>query len=142
AVLSERQALMSMVQPLLDIAHDKRTLVFCPGVQCAKKVAQAINAEIDERGLSHGKAEQMDGTTPSDVRRDIIRRHQTGKIQFLVVCGLCRAGYNDRGLECVAVFRPTKSRVMAEQMKGRAVRTLPGVIDGLATPQERIDAIA
>lgn len=142
AILSEREQLLAMAAPLLDHVEDRRTLVFCPGVACARALARTINAEIDLRGLPHGRAESMDGSTPEAVRQDIIGRHQAGAFQFLVVCALCRAGYNDPGLGAVAVFRPTKSRVMAEQMKGRGIRPLRGTINGLATAEERRAAIA
>lgn len=142
AILSEREQLMAMIGPLLDNVGTRRTIVFCPGVACAKAVARAINAEIDLRSLPHGRAESMDGSTPDAIRDDIKGRHKAGAFQFLVVCNLCRAGYDDPGISCVAVFRPTKSRVLAEQMKGRGVRTLRGTINGLATAEERLAAIA
>lgn len=43
---------------------------------------------------------------------------------------------------CVCVLRPTKIRSLYVQCVGRATRTLPGVIDGLATAGERLAAIA
>lgn len=140
-ILSEREQLLAMAVPLLETVGIRRTLVFTPGVNCAKALAATITAEIKERGLPHGHAEYMVGATPEDERQRIINGHQSGKFQFLVVCGLCRAGYNDPSLEAVAVFRPTKSKVMAEQMKGRGVRTLKGVINGLTSPEERKAAI-
>lgn len=54
----------------------------------------------------------------------------------------CREGYNDPGIQCVAVFRPTKSRSLAEQMKGRGCRPLRGVVSTEMTPEERRRAIA
>lgn len=141
-ILSEREQLLAMAVPLLETVGNRRTLIFCPGVNCAKALARTITAEIAARGLPHGGAQSMDGSTPEDQRRAIIDGHQRGDFQFLVVCGLCRAGYNDPGLGCVAVFRPTKSRVMAEQMKGRGVRTLRGTLKPGMTAEERRAAIA
>lgn len=141
-IVSEQGTILALVKPLLDHAGGRRTLVFCPGVASARAVARAINAEIEAKGLPHGRAESMDGSTPEDVRRATIGRHKSGRIQFLVVCGLCRAGYDDPGIGCVAVFRPTKSRVMAEQMKGRGVRPLRGLLNGLHAADERLAAIA
>lgn len=141
-ILSEQEQLTSMAIPLLEQTEGLRTLVFTPGVSCAQKLAQVINAEIKVRGLPHGKAESMHGGTPRDERQAIIEQHQSGQIQYLVVCGLCRAGYNDPGIEAVAVFRPTKSKVLAEQMKGRGVRTLRGTLTPGMTKEERLEAIA
>lgn len=141
-ILSQREQLMAMTVPLLEHAGSRRTIVFCPGVACAKALARTINAEIATRNLPHGHAESMDGSTPDAIRDDTKARHKAGKFQFLVVCNLCRAGYDDPGISCVAVFRPTKSRVLAEQMKGRGVRPLRGLINGIATAEERRAAIA
>lgn len=54
----------------------------------------------------------------------------------------CREGYNNKSVSAIAIFRPTKSRSLAEQMKGRGCRPLSGVVDGLETPGERRKAIA
>ena len=54
----------------------------------------------------------------------------------------CREGYNDPGIAAIAVFRPTKSRPLAEQMKGRGCRPLKGLVDGFKTAAERVEAIA
>ena len=56
----------------------------------------------------------------------------------------CREGYNDPNISCVAVFRPVSKEAssLAEQMKGRGARPLKGIIHGLGTAQERLDAIA
>lgn len=142
AILSEREQLLSMAVPLLETVGTRRTLVFVPGVNCAKALAATINAEIKARNLPHGPADYMVGATPEDVRAQTISAHQSGRLQFMIVCGLCRAGYNDPGIECVAVFRPTKSRVMAEQMKGRGVRALRGTLKPGMSQAERLAAIA
>ena len=54
----------------------------------------------------------------------------------------CREGYNNPGIQAIAVFRPTKSLGLAEQMKGRGCRPLRGIVDGLDTAEERLAAIA
>ncbi len=86
----------------------------------------------------------MDGETPHTHRQQLLADYRSGEAQFLSVCGLCKEGFNDPPTSCVAVFRPVSKAAasLAEQMKGRASRVLPGVIDGLATPVERIEAIA
>lgn len=136
AVLSERETLLSMVKPTIDYVGDRQTIVFNPTVNMAKWVAHTINEYVP------GGAQSLDGSCPDDQRRDVFRRHQRGEFQFLSVCGLCREGYNDPNIGAVAVFRPTKSRSLAEQMKGRGCRPLRGLVDGLETAEERRAAIA
>jgi superfamily II DNA or RNA helicase len=147
--------LAAMVEPLLDLVEDRRTLIFSPGVEMSKNVARYINARVQARcdcGLtrwypsamigdgavckcgemiekesitkSGDNARQLDGSSPPHERKQVYEGHQNGQFQFLSVCGLCREGYNDPDVSCVAVLRPVskKASSLAEQMKGRACR--------------------
>jgi superfamily II DNA or RNA helicase len=46
-VLGEEATLAKLVQPLLDLVGDRRTLVFNPGVEMARNVAAFINARVE-----------------------------------------------------------------------------------------------
>jgi superfamily II DNA or RNA helicase len=87
-------------------------------------------------------ARSLDGSYADHLRQEVYKQHQGGSFQYLSVCGLCREGYNDPEIGAVAIFRPTKSRSLAEQMKGRGCRPLRGIVNGLHTPDERRAAIA
>lgn len=136
-ILSEQETLARLVDPTLELVGDRRTLIFSPGVDMAKAVALYINAK-----LGWEAAVQLDGSCPDEERKSVYRRHRRGDVQFLSVCGLCREGYNDPGIQAVAIFRPTKSRPLAEQMKGRGCRPLRGVVSQDMTAEERRAAIA
>jgi superfamily II DNA or RNA helicase len=136
-ILSQRERLLSLIQPTLDLAEDRSTLIFSPTRDMARMVAATINAELHQPEA----ARHLDGTFPDHIRRATYRDHQQRKFQFLSVCGLCREGYNDPGIACVAVFRPTKSRGLAEQMKGRGCRPLQGLVDKINSPEDRKLAI-
>lgn len=90
------------------------------------------------------QAFSLHGSIPNRERTQVYSDHKAGKFQFLSVCGLCREGYNDRNISCVAVFRPVSKEAssLAEQMKGRGARPAKGTIDGLETAEERLAAIA
>ena len=137
AVLTEQHALASLCEPTRELVGDRRTLVFNATVSMAHRVAGYLNAKA-----GYVIAYALDGSTPDLARRDVYARHQRGEFQFLCVCGLCREGYNDPGIGAIAVFRPTKSSALAEQMKGRGSRPLRGLVDGLETAEERLAAIA
>ena len=137
AILNAKEELAKLITPTLELVQDRRTLTFSPTVSMAKSVALQINAE-----LGWEAAFSLDGSVPEFERKETYRRHQRGDFQFLSVCGLCREGYNDPGIQAVAIFRPTKSRPLAEQMKGRGCRPLRGLVDGLATAEQRKNAIA
>jgi hypothetical protein len=102
----------------------------------ARRVAEVF---CEHRG---DMARSLDGTSPDEHRKRVYKAHQNGEFQVLSVCGLCREGYNDPGIAAVAVFRPTKSRSLAEQMKGRGCRPLRGLVDGLPDAAARLAAIA
>ena len=162
-VLGEEAILAKLVEPLLDMVGDRQTLIFSPGVQMAKDVAEYINARsrcVCTCGLTHWhptlligdgavcpgcgrmaepgdidkhpeQAKELDGNVPSRDRTPIYEEHQAGKFQFLSIVGLCREGYNDPNISCVAVFRPVSRAAssLAEQMKGRSCRALRGLLD-------------
>lgn len=46
-VLGEEGTLAKLCQPMLDMVGDRRTLVFCPGIEMAQNVARFINARCE-----------------------------------------------------------------------------------------------
>ncbi len=84
-VLKERETLLSMVKPTLDIVGDRRTILFSPTVNMARWVANTINEFRPEQAMS------LHGGSPPDQRASTYTRHQNGRFQFLSVCGLCIA---------------------------------------------------
>ena len=94
--------------------------------------------------LSGEQARELDGSSSPEDRKQTYVDFQEKKFQFLSVCGLCREGYNNPDVSCVACFRPIsqKASSLAEQLKGRGCRTLRGILDGLKTAEERLAAIA
>jgi len=117
------------------------TLLIGDGATCPVCGRMIEVADIDK---VPDQAQEIDGTTPYVDRKQVYREHQSGQFQFLSVCGLCREGYNDPDLSCVAVFRPVskKASSLAEQMKGRACRPLRGLLHADMTREERLEAIA
>lgn len=97
-----------------------------------------------ENIIRAGSAHCLHGGIPEKKRRDVYSRHKAGGLQFLSVCALCREGYNDPDVACVAIFRPVSKDAssLAEQMKGRGSRPMRGCIDGMTTAEQRLAAIA
>lgn len=175
-ILGTEEQLAKLIEPMLDLCGERRTLIFSVTVQMAKDVEAYINArakcrcacgnekwypslmigdgaqcpacnaliEVPHIVLSGDQCRTIHESVPATQRKELYREHQGGKYQFLSVCGLCREGYNDPDIACVAVFRPVSKAAssLAEQMKGRASRPLRGLIEGMATAQDRLEAIA
>ena len=102
-------------------------------------------SHLEVKNITHSgdQCKVIHESIPTLQRKEIYHGHQNGKFQFLSVCGLCKEGYNDPDISCVAVFRPVSKAAssLAEQMKGRGSRPLRGVINGMATAGERLEAI-
>ena len=174
-ILGTEEQLAKLVEPLLDLCGERKTLIFNPTVQMAKDVAAYINArskclcscgkskwyatlligdgakcscgqlmDVENVVLSGDQCQTIHENIPNIQRKQIYAGHQSGKFQFLAVCGLCKEGYNDPDIACVAVFRPVSEAAssLAEQMKGRSARPLRGLIEGMESPEERRTAIA
>lgn len=93
------------------------------------------------------QARSISGSTSPKDRKAVYAGHQGGRFQFLSVCGLCREGYNDPDIGCVAIFRPVSKAAssLAEQMKGRGCRpprALIGALGEMFDADERVAAIA
>ncbi|RYG32248.1 hypothetical protein EON81_21065, partial [bacterium] len=118
-------------------ASDRRTIVFCTGVDHALEMAEVFR--------HHGvKAKALHGRMDPDVREQTMSDFRSGKIQVLTNMQLVTEGVDVPEAACVLLMRPTQSWSLFTQMVGRGVRTAAGLLDplGEATPEERHAAIA
>jgi superfamily II DNA or RNA helicase len=110
---------------LLERAGDRLTLVYTPGVATAHDLARVLCA------ARPGCAAAIDGTTPTDERRQILASHARGEYQFLVNCQVLTEGYDSPSVSCLGLLRPTLSRGLYAQMLGRGLRPASGKGDCL-----------
>lgn len=117
-------------------------IAFLPGVKSAASLAEMAERQYGMR------AAWICGDTwrqPEDERNLIINRYKRGEIDLLCNCQIATMGFDAPITQTIFMFRPTKSRVLAMQIWGRATRPLPGVVDGdllLSSPAARKAAIA
>ena len=135
-ILIEEKILHQTVAPMIELAGDRPTLVFA----CTVKHAELLAAVIDR--YKRDSVAAISGKTPKDVRRKLIDRFKRGEIQFLVNCAIFLEGFDAPTTAVVAMARPTKSLSLYTQILGRGTRPLPGIVDGLETPDERKTSIA
>lgn len=114
----------------------KRTLAFCCGVEHARQTAAALNS------FREGLCGFIAGDTPHDRRKEVFRQFKSGEMPCLANCGVTTEGYNNPYIEVILMLRPTLSKPLFIQMIGRGSRTLPGLLEGLETAEERRAAIA
>lgn len=98
---------------LKDQCTHRRTLAFLPLRATSRKFVDACR----ESGLT---AEHIDGESPD--RKEILARFAAGEFQVLSNAMLLTEGFDDPGIDCVVVLRPTRSRPLYAQMVGRGTR--------------------
>jgi superfamily II DNA or RNA helicase len=115
-MLVEANAPEQILEAFTEHAKDRKAILFTPTV----KLAHEIAARFVEAGYS---AEALDGTTPIDERRALLKRLNTGATQIVCNCGVLTEGFDEPSVDCIVVARPTQSRTLYVQMIGRGTRT-------------------
>jgi type I site-specific restriction endonuclease len=126
--------LIAIAKAIATEASNRKTVIFTPSVDTAKILADAL---LDQ-GIDAGF---VSGACP-DREEKIASFHKKGMGSAICNAMLLTEGWDCPDASCVCVLRPTKIRALFTQCVGRATRTLPGVIDGLNTREERLAAIA
>jgi superfamily II DNA or RNA helicase len=111
--------------PTLEMAGERRTIVFTTSVVNAHKIAAIIN----ER--KPGAARAIDGGMGKDDRREVVQGFREGRFQFLSSVMVPTEGFDVPPVSCIALGRPTKSRALCAQMVGRGLRPSEGKTDCL-----------
>jgi ATP-dependent helicase IRC3 len=109
-----------IVDVWLSHGEARRTLCFTVDIEHAKAQAQAFR----DRGI---EAEAVWGEDPH--RKMKLEAFRAGTIRVLCNCNVLVEGFNDPGIECVLLARPTTSGVLFTQMVGRGTRLFPGKLD-------------
>ena len=136
AVLEYESNLHGIAGPTYELADGRKTLLFAASVAQAERLCEILNRHKPEC------ARFICGETDTIVRRQALKDYAAGRFQFLVNCGVFVEGFDEPGIQVVAVARPTKSRALYTQMVGRGTRPLDGLVDGLADADARKNAIA
>lgn len=136
SVMEVEENMQGVAAAAIEMIRDRRTLVFTASVKQAETVSNILNRH------KPGLCEWVCGKTNKDTRKEINSKFESGKIQVLANCGIYTEGYDNPAVEVIVMAKPTKSRALYSQMVGRAIRPLPGVVDGPATADLRKSAIA
>jgi len=134
-VMEEERNLHEIAGPTVEIAGDRRALVFASSVAHAERLCDILNRHRERC------AGWVCGKTNKEERRRTLSAFSSGELQYMVNVGVLTEGFDDPGVEVVVMGRPTKSRALYAQMVGRATRPLPGLVDGVEPAEERRLAI-
>lgn len=136
ALMEAEKNMQGVAAASIQIIGNRKTLAFTVSVKQAEILSDIFNRH------KPGSSAWVCGMTPKEERRKILADFKDGSLQTVCNCGVLTEGFDDPSVEVVIQARPTKSRVLYSQMVGRGTRPLPGIIDGLDTPEERHKSIA
>jgi len=92
-----------------------KVLYFGPSIEQSKLMCALM--------ISFGfDAAHLDGNTPPDYRRNVIKKFRDKEIKILCNFGVFTTGFDDPKIDAVVIGRPTKSIVLHTQMIGRGMR--------------------
>lgn len=114
----------------------RRTIAFASSVRHAEMMSDILNR------VKPGLSSWICGETSKTDRPQIMAAFDSGEIPSICNVGVLTEGYDCPAVELIVNAAPTKSRCRYSQRVGRGTRTLPGVLDGLETADERKAAIA
>lgn len=122
-VMAREKVLHGVAKPAIELAGNRRTLVFTTSVNTAHALAEVFCRYRPD------SAQAVDGGMEMEDRRRVLSDHQAGRFQFLINVGIATEGYDDPAISCIVMGRPTKSRSLYTQMAGRGTRICPGKED-------------
>lgn len=125
AVMAAEEALHGVAKPTLELSGERPTMVFTTSVANAHRLSEIFNRE------RNNCARAVDGTTPKEIRQQILDDFRARRFQYLVNVGVLTEGVDVPITSCIAVGRPTKSRALYTQIVGRGLRPVEGKRDCL-----------
>lgn len=120
--IEERNALVA--RSIQELARDRRTIAFCVTVNHARNLCRSLNALGVAAGIVHGEM-------APDARAKALADFREGRTQVLTNVAVLTEGFDDPGVSCVAMARPTRSQGLYAQCVGRGTRLHPGKEDCL-----------
>lgn len=108
-----------------EFAKDRnKTIIFATGIDHAKEICDCfIKNNI--------KACSLDSTDSKQDREDILQKFHDGEIKVLVNVSILTTGFDETSVDTIILARPTKSRMLFEQIIGRGLRLHEGKKDCL-----------
>jgi len=99
--------------------NGKKTLVFCSNVKASKDLCGRLNGA----GLS---ASHIDGNMSGTAKTEVVKMFRTGEITILTSISMLTTGFDLPDIECIALYRATRSLPLYLQMCGRGARPSEG----------------
>ncbi|MBS4000798.1 MAG: DEAD/DEAH box helicase [Desulfobulbaceae bacterium] len=108
-----------LIEDHLKYFQGKQTVVFAINIEHSKDIVESYN----RKGI---KAAHIDGDTPDEIRKSILRDFADKRITVISNFGILTEGFDCPGIEVIQLARPTESLSLFMQMGGRALRPAEG----------------
>lgn len=132
--LMEERTIHEMVMGTVQHTGNKKTVVFCTDCSHAEAVTDLFNR------YKPNSARLVTGKTEEEERAKTLADHKAGAFQYLCNVDVLTEGYDDPGIEVVAMMRPHKTAGAYIQKVGRGARPIAPPTQ--ATVEERRQFIA
>lgn len=117
-IMGDNKIIGDIIKTWLTVGENEPTIAFCVNVMHANHVT----IEFNKAGVN---AEVMTAETPTDERKKIVERFESGITKIICNVGVLVAGF-DSDVRCIIYARPTKSEARWIQCLGRGLRTAEG----------------
>lgn len=115
--------------------NHKKSVVFATSIAHAEAIRDDLKGRGIEASIVHSKMVPEE----QDMHLKDFVSHRS---DIIINVGILTMGWDCPSVEKLFIARCTQSAELYCQMFGRGTRVLPGIIDGIATPDERKQAIA
>lgn len=118
ATVGTTERAQAVVEAYQEYARDRRAICFCVDlVHVETQLARFVQAGVRARSVT--------GKTPLEERRQLLADFAAAELDVLVNCQVCTEGFDDRGISCIIMARPTQSEALYAQCVGRGLRICP-----------------
>jgi len=109
-----------IVNAFLDLASDKKTVIFAANIAHARNLASSFAAQ------TRTEVRVVLGETPDEEREQILKDFKSGKVQVIINVGVLTEGFDEPSIQAIILARPTRSTLLYTQIVGRGTRLNEG----------------
>jgi len=129
AIMEDGELLLASIAAILKYSAGRKScLIFTVSVNHAYLLLRAM---LDSNLFAGHRIEMITGETPQWERDLLVEAFRAGEIRFLINCEILLVGFDAPRIDAIFCLRPTKSKVLWEQMLGRGVRMHPDKLNCL-----------
>lgn len=127
-LLESEEKLVGLAKGIIQLAEGRKSIVVCPDVASAKAITHYLDAE------QSGCARVIYGELSDAQKESLFNGHDNGEFPTLVSVMMLTKGWDSPDTKMVFVCRKTQSKRLYQQIVGRVVRPLKGILEDLDGP--------